>query len=453
MPLASFDFDSLSLISRGSNLARAQVQELQNMIGYFYPQVKFEAEFVESRGDRDKVTSLRGLEKTDFFTDTLDTALLQGKAQVALHSAKDLPDPLPNGLVIAAITPCIDPRDALVFAKTTNFDSASLSSQSFKVATSSKRREEAVREAIPHAVFCDLRGTIEERLKVIETGAADAVVLAEAALIRLGLTHLPRLYLSGKTTHGQGSLAIVVREDQPKLIEFFSILDIRQNRPKCVYLGIDPNAYQKKCPFDLLHAPLIETHNYLKDDPYLSKEAREGFSKSTHVIVTSPRAAHYLSKWIISQNIDSYNSKIFWCMGPATTSALDINIDLKQLKECPVQSTAEYMLSWIEHLDPSSSFVFFPHSERSRPLLKEALEKAKIPHLALAIYDTHLKKIDDWQLIHEADELIFSSPSCVQSLWDQGSPTATTLLRSIGPVTELALQKYKHHRYTSGIAL
>jgi hydroxymethylbilane synthase len=422
------------------------------MVRYFYPEISFKAHFVDSKGDKDKNTSLRGLEKTNFFTDTLDTAILEGSAQVALHSAKDLPDPLPKGLVQAALTPCIDSRDAVVFADHISLDSSFLCSYPLKIATSSKRREEAVRDILPQATFCDLRGTIEERLRVIETGIADGVVLAEAALIRLNMTHLPRIYLPGKTTSGQGSLAIVVREDQQALIELFSILDIRQGRPLCLYLGIDPSPYQKKCPFPLKHLPLIETINFLETDPKLSLQARDAFLKASHIIITSPRSAAYLGTWLHQQKITSYAPKQWWCMGQASSLTLKTYIENQPVKECPIGSSAEAMIPWIHELS-SSSFVFFPHSLLARPLLKEALESCHIPHLDLAIYTTTFKKVEDWPSIHHADELIFSSPSCVQSLYSQGAPSRLTLLRSIGPVTELALQKYKHHRYTAGTAL
>lgn len=180
--------------ARSSPLSRAQVEEIKREFG-----LDFNVVWVTTTGDRDKTTSLRGLEKTDFFTRELDQMLLSGQIDAAIHSAKDLPDPLPEGLTIAALSKGVDPRDSLVIKK----------EPVRVVATSSQRREEAVRLLYPDCKFIDIRGTIEERLNK----DVDGVVIAEAALIRLKLTHLKRLFLMGPTAPMQGKLAIVVRSN------------------------------------------------------------------------------------------------------------------------------------------------------------------------------------------------------------------------------------------------
>lgn len=181
--------------ARSSPLSRAQVDEIAHEFG-----LVFEVVWVETIGDKDKATSLRQMEKTDFFTRELDEMLLAGKIDAAIHSAKDLPKPLPRGLKIAALSRGVDPRDSLVIKK----EPIRL------VATSSARREEAVRQLYPDCQFVDVRGTIQERLEK----EVDGVVIAEAALIRLKLTHLPRVFLPGPTAPLQGKLAIVCREHE-----------------------------------------------------------------------------------------------------------------------------------------------------------------------------------------------------------------------------------------------
>lgn len=180
--------------ARSSPLSRAQVEEIQKEFDLFFNVI-----WVKTRGDFDQKTSLRGLEKSDFFTRELDQMLLDGEIDIAIHSAKDLPDPLPKGLKIAALSKGVDPRDSLVIKK----EPVQL------VATSSSRREEAVRQIFPNCQFVDLRGTIHERLEK----DVDGVVVAEAALIRLKLTHLKRLFLPGETVPYQGRVAIVCRDD------------------------------------------------------------------------------------------------------------------------------------------------------------------------------------------------------------------------------------------------
>lgn len=181
--------------ARSSPLSRAQVEEVRREFN-----LEFDVIWVETRGDKDKKSSLRGLEKTDFFTRELDQMVLVGQIDAAIHSAKDLPDPLPKGLTIAALSKGIDPRDSLVIRR----------EPLQVVATSSQRREEAVRTLFPNCTFVDLRGTIEERLQK----DVDGVVIAEAALIRLQLTHLKRILLPGFTVPLQGKLAIVCRENE-----------------------------------------------------------------------------------------------------------------------------------------------------------------------------------------------------------------------------------------------
>lgn len=439
---------TLKVVSRGSNLAKAQVAELQKLISHFYPDVFLEPFFIDSRGDRDKITSLRTLEKSNFFTDTLDLALLKTEVDLALHSAKDLPFPLDPGLEIAALTPCIDERDALVFASHVKWEKTKPLPSGLRIATSSKRRENSVLEIASKPFFYDLRGTIEERLAVLETGKIDAVVLAEAALKRLNLTHLPRVFLPGKTTEGQGSLAIVVRKEDKQLLDFFSLIDARVNRPKSIYLGIDPSSYQKKTAFPLIHLPLIETQNFLEIDSELFSKTLLFFNKATHIILTSPRSAKYLSEWM-AKTVDErvINNKIWWCIGSSTAAALHPAILKKEI--CAKDSTAEAIVSWIDTLNPETDFIFFPHSELSRPLLRLYLETKKIPFNALAIYQTKAKDLKDISLIQEADELIFTSPSCVDSFYNQTRPSASTRLRSIGSITEVALQKYNQQSYTA----
>lgn len=179
--------------------------------------------WVETTGDLDRKTSLRSLQKNDFFTRELDELLLLGKIDAVIHSAKDLPDPLPEGIVIAALTSGVDPRDSLVLR-----DGESLAKlrPGAVIATSSERREEAVRQLKKDAVFIDLRGTIGERLALLETGIADGVVVAEAALIRLGLTHLNRVFLPGDTTPHQGRLAVVVRKHDKKIRRLFAKIHV-----------------------------------------------------------------------------------------------------------------------------------------------------------------------------------------------------------------------------------
>ncbi len=211
--------------ARPSSLSKAQVKEILENLQSHYPQVTFEIYYLSTLGDRDQVTSLRSLERTDFFTKDIDQWVLEGQGRVGIHSAKDLPLSLTSGLKIFCLTRGVDSSDSLVLRPQETLDSLPVGA---RIATSSIRREETVRQMRKDLSFSDLRGTIEQRLAKLETGEADGIVVAEAALIRLGLTHLNRLRLPGPTAEGQGQLAVVGRHEDRELQALFACLDIRQ---------------------------------------------------------------------------------------------------------------------------------------------------------------------------------------------------------------------------------
>lgn len=214
----------LSVGARPSPLSRAQVKEILQALQHYHPQVSFDIHYITTVGDRDQKTSLRSLDRTDFFTKDIDAWVLQGRGRLGIHSAKDLPVPLTKGLTLFCLTQGVDSSDSLVFRPHATLHSLPAGA---RIATSSVRREETVKRLRSDLSFCDLRGTIEQRLTKLETGEADGVVVAEAALIRLGLTHLNRIRLPGPTAEGQGQLAVVGREEDPEIKALFACLDVR----------------------------------------------------------------------------------------------------------------------------------------------------------------------------------------------------------------------------------
>lgn len=204
--------------ARASPLSCAQFEEIREELSKIYPHIFLDPVWVETIGDRDRTTSLRTLGKTDFFTRELDQMLLAGAIQVAIHSAKDLPEPMPKGLAIIALTRGVDPRDSLVMREGAAIHL--LSSGSW-IAASSERREKAVQQLRPDLRFVDVRGTIGERLEKLFSKKVDGVVIAEAAIIRLGLS-LNRLVLEGETAPLQGRLAVVAREGDRAAQAIFS---------------------------------------------------------------------------------------------------------------------------------------------------------------------------------------------------------------------------------------
>lgn len=202
--------------ARDSPLSKKQVEEVYLELKQFHPQITFHPLYVKTVGDLDKKRSLRSLDKTDFFTRELDQMVLEKKVRIAIHSAKDLPEPLPKGLVIAALTKGVASFDSLVLRENEQLPHNGV------VATSSERREESVRQLYPAARFVDIRGNIQERLEKLHQRTVDGVVIAEAALIRLELTHLTRIRLPGETAPLQGRLAVVAREGDDEILELFT---------------------------------------------------------------------------------------------------------------------------------------------------------------------------------------------------------------------------------------
>lgn len=218
---------SIQVAARDSPLSRAQVNEVLLEVKRVQCQIEFIPTFVLTTGDLDQMTSLRELGKTDFFTKEVDNLILTGKCHIAIHSAKDLPEPLPTGLMLIALTKGIDSSDSLVLR---NKETLETLPSGAIIATSSERREESVKQLRPDFTFKDLRGTIHQRLAKLDTKEVDGVVIAEAALIRLGLTNLNRITLPGPTAPFQGQLAIIAKEEDEEMRNLFKPLCSRKSK-------------------------------------------------------------------------------------------------------------------------------------------------------------------------------------------------------------------------------
>lgn len=214
---------NITIAARHSPLSKVQVDEILNAIRAFRPEINFTPTFVQTTGDLDQSTSLRTLDKTDFFTKEIDQLILNKNCRIGIHSAKDLPDPLPKHLKCIALTRGLDPSDVLVLRNGENFDDLPANAI---IATSSFRREEMVKELRQDLKFVDIRGTIHKRLEALDSHEVDGVVIAEAALIRLNLTHLNRIKLPGPTALNQGRLAIVARDNDVEMESLFAPINV-----------------------------------------------------------------------------------------------------------------------------------------------------------------------------------------------------------------------------------
>jgi uroporphyrinogen III methyltransferase/synthase len=200
--------------TRGSRLALVQTQDALDKLSALFPGIGFHVVPVTTPGDRDLTTDLR-VSPGDFFTRDLDDALREGRIDLAIHSAKDLPDPVPADLDWFWLPWREDPRDAWILPQGKTW--ADLPAAPV-VGVSSERREACCRARLPGAVMKPIRGTIPSRLEQLDAGSFDAILMAGAALNRLGL--------SGRVTEwvplselpvpaGQGSLAVTFRLGDP----------------------------------------------------------------------------------------------------------------------------------------------------------------------------------------------------------------------------------------------
>mgnify|MGYP001420667877 CR=1 FL=1 len=228
----------LIAVARASRLSRIQTEEALLAIRAVLPEGgSVDVRHLETPGDRDLRTPLTDPSvPDDFFTRDLDEALRSGAADLAVHSAKDLPQRPAKGLIVAALLPARDIREALVVRRGLAEDRIAV------VGTSSPRREAELRKLHPLVEMRPLRGTIEQRLQRLDAGEYDAVIMAACALERLGLAARITRFLPFEPVPQQGRLAIVVREDRADLLALLRPLDVRRSAGLVALVGCPAEA-------------------------------------------------------------------------------------------------------------------------------------------------------------------------------------------------------------------
>jgi hydroxymethylbilane synthase len=215
----------LVIASRQSRLALWQSEHVSAALQRAYPGCRVSILGMTTRGDRILDTPLSKVGGKGLFVKELEEALAGGQADLAVHSAKDVPMALPPGFCIAAIPEREDPRDCFVsqrYAGPEQMPTGAI------VGTSSLRREAQLRERFPGLEIRSLRGNIDTRLAKLDRGDYDGVALAAAGLKRLGLAGRIRATLEPEAvlpSPGQGALAVECREDRPELVRQLAVLD------------------------------------------------------------------------------------------------------------------------------------------------------------------------------------------------------------------------------------
>lgn len=207
--------------SRGSRLALIQAEYAAAGLIEMFPEKKFEIKRIVTGGDRKRDIQLESINSIGIFTKELEEALLDGRIDLAVHSLKDMPTLIPEELCLAAVLKRSDPRDVLI-TRGERLDEIEAGS---KIGTGSPRRSIQLSRYRPDLVARSIRGNIETRLKKIQSGEVDGLILAAAAMIRLGWEKSITQYLAVEDflpSVGQGAIAIEIRRNDDDINETIS---------------------------------------------------------------------------------------------------------------------------------------------------------------------------------------------------------------------------------------
>jgi hydroxymethylbilane synthase len=212
--------------SRGSELARNQAESVLAILRESDPELEFSLATIVTRGDRERSISLDRITGVGVFVKELEEALLDGRIDIAVHSLKDVPTEIPNSLSLAAVGVRLDPRDVLV-SKGSGLSQLIPGS---RIGTGSLRRAVQVINYRPDLEVCSIRGNIDTRLRKVSSGELDGVIVAAAAMIRLGWEERITEYLSPENflpAIGQGALGIEIRSGDYRVAKLVSALNHR----------------------------------------------------------------------------------------------------------------------------------------------------------------------------------------------------------------------------------
>ncbi len=217
--------NKLIIASRESRLAMWQAEHVRDQLAALYPECIIEILGMTTRGDQILDRALSKVGGKGLFVKELEIAMAEGRADLAVHSLKDVPMDLPDGFALAAILEREDPRDAFVsndFASLQDLPSGAI------VGTSSLRRQALIAARYPHLIIHPLRGNLDTRLRKLDQGEYAAIILAAAGLKRLGLPERIRAYIEPEQSlpaAGQGAMAIEIHSNRPELLAWLAPLN------------------------------------------------------------------------------------------------------------------------------------------------------------------------------------------------------------------------------------
>ena len=220
----------LRIATRKSALALWQAEHVAAELRAAHPGLMVELVPMSTRGDEIVDKPLATIGGKGLFLKELEVAMLEARADLAVHSLKDVPAELEPGFTLPAILPCADAADAFISNDYADLAALPLGA---RVGTSSLRRQAQLRAVRPDLSLLDLRGNVGTRLSKLDAGHYDAILLACAGLERLGLASRIRSRLSAPDwlpAPGQAAIAIEARIDQPEVLDLLAALDDAQTR-------------------------------------------------------------------------------------------------------------------------------------------------------------------------------------------------------------------------------
>jgi hydroxymethylbilane synthase len=221
----------LTVATRGGDLAIAQTRLIISALKKTCPDIQIKIKKIITKGDRDKRTALWNLKRSGFFTSQVEDALLSGQADFAVHSFKDLPTQQRDGLVVAAVCERTFAEDCLIANDAV--DSIRQLRQSAKIGTSSLRRAAQIKHLRADLTAAPIRGNVPTRIKLLQQGKFDAIILARAGIERLGLGRKISLCFDPQQfipAPAQGALAVQIRTDDPATTKLIAAIDDKKLR-------------------------------------------------------------------------------------------------------------------------------------------------------------------------------------------------------------------------------
>ncbi len=235
-PAVSAPPRTIRIASRKSQLALVQTYWVQKQLQKHFPDRTFEVHTMSTQGDKILDVALAKIGDKGLFTKELEVGMLNNETDFAVHSLKDLPTKLPEGLVLGCVSERENPADALVVHEKYKDKQIDTLPEGAVVGTSSLRRLAQLRYHFPHLAFKDIRGNVNTRLAKLDAGEFDAIILAVAGLQRLGMAdRIHQIIPPEISLHavGQGALGIECRSDDTEVLSLIKVLEHTPTAQRC----------------------------------------------------------------------------------------------------------------------------------------------------------------------------------------------------------------------------